>query len=64
MVELFKNDFFIIFISGNKGYYSSALLDFIEFSPIVARYIANKCNQDEKTGCKLINFIGVKRNYI
>ena len=57
MVELYNDNFSTIFISANKGYYASALLDYKEFSPSIAVYIADKCKNDIMQGYKLINLL-------
>jgi hypothetical protein len=57
MIELYNDNFSTIFISNNKGYYASALLDYKEFSPSIAVYIADKCKNDIIQGYKLIGLL-------
>ena len=57
MIELYNDNFSTIFISANKGYYASALLDYKEFSPAIAAYIASKCKYDIKQGYYLMGLL-------
>lgn len=57
MLELYRDNFCTIIISGEKGCYTNAVLDYIEFSPSVARYIATRYKNNVRLGCKLIDFV-------
>ena len=58
-MDLYRDCFMVIAINDteHKGIYADALLDYIEFSEEVARFIAKKCAENLKHGYKLIDFI-------